>query len=309
MGFFQRLTKEVFRSQTDMLYRKFDINPEMGSGIYYDYFFDDVYLGVGHIQLKEDIRFQAKQRYDALEMSFLMEGELSVQMDHPTNSEIVYGSGQCYAVYLSEIAGTFYYGSGKPYKEIKIRLGEGFLAKHRLKEGYQLDRLLSLEKAQQPLIRYMEPHCRRLLGELMEIEQKGKGKRLFLEAKILELLSGFLEKKEVDYQGQEALIHKVHQVRDLLDGSPQKQWHIPDLARQVNLNEFVLKKEFKRIFQSTLFEYAAHGRMELAKRLLRTTQKPVYEIAEEVGYKNATHFTAAFKKREGVTPKLYRNVK
>ena len=46
-----------------------------------------------------------------------------------------------------------------------------------------------------------------------------------------------------------------------------------------------------------------------AKKLLEYSQKPIYEISEIVGYKNATHFTAAFKKQEGTTPKKFRMAK
>lgn len=47
--------------------------------------------------------------------------------------------------------------------------------------------------------------------------------------------------------------------------------------------------------------------MTKAKDLLRGTQMPIYQIAEDVGYKNATHFSAAFKKYYGELPKQYRN--
>ncbi len=48
--------------------------------------------------------------------------------------------------------------------------------------------------------------------------------------------------------------------------------------------------------------------MDRAKDLLRSTQLPIYQIADEIGYKNATHFSAAFKRCFGMTPKNFRNV-
>jgi len=44
-----------------------------------------------------------------------------------------------------------------------------------------------------------------------------------------------------------------------------------------------------------------------AKNLLKNLQLPIYQIAEDVGYKNATHFSAAFKKQFGHTPKYFRS--
>ena len=43
-----------------------------------------------------------------------------------------------------------------------------------------------------------------------------------------------------------------------------------------------------------------------AKYLLENTELPIYEIAESVGYKNATHFSAAFKRFYNETPKVCR---
>jgi AraC-like DNA-binding protein len=47
--------------------------------------------------------------------------------------------------------------------------------------------------------------------------------------------------------------------------------------------------------------------MELARQLLTRTDQLIYEVSEAVGYKNATHFSAAFKRHSGKTPKQFRN--
>ena len=53
--------------------------------------------------------------------------------------------------------------------------------------------------------------------------------------------------------------------------------------------------------------YLTNLRMEEAKSLLLTTQKPVAEVAELVGYKDYRIFTRTFKRVEKVTPTKYRN--
>jgi AraC-like DNA-binding protein len=307
MGFFSERMELVTLQGTDMVHRTFRVKEGKGRGTYEDYSFDDVYIGFSNIHLAGDLRFHAKQRYNVFEMSFLLEGEQLISLTGSNNGAFVYASRQCYAAFIKDVEGDFFYGGKKPFREIKVRLGAAFFEKHRLNAQYNLEKKFSMG-IMGPLIRYMDTDCVRLLTQLME-DRRLKGKKMFLEAKVLELLSGFLDESDTYDHIHEELIQKVYQVRERIDQNPDKHLAIPELAKHVNMNEFVLKKEFKRIFQSTVFEYAAHGRMELAKRLLRTTQKPVYEIAEEVGYKNATHFTAAFKKREGVTPKQFRNVK
>ena len=68
----------------------------------------------------------------------------------------------------------------------------------------------------------------------------------------------------------------------------------------------MLNKEFCRVFGYSIHEFTLAEKMNQAKLLLENTDKMIYQIAEEVGYKNATHFTAAFKKQLGVTPKQYK---
>jgi two-component system response regulator YesN len=52
--------------------------------------------------------------------------------------------------------------------------------------------------------------------------------------------------------------------------------------------------------------YLMNLRMEEAKSLLLTTQKPIAEISELVGYKDYRVFTRTFKRLEKVTPTSFR---
>ena len=66
---------------------------------------------------------------------------------------------------------------------------------------------------------------------------------------------------------------------------------------------------FKQYTQMTIFEYLVEKRMSEAKRMLRGTDKKIYEIAKDVGYSSNTYFSTAFKKNIGVTPQQYRDGK
>lgn len=54
--------------------------------------------------------------------------------------------------------------------------------------------------------------------------------------------------------------------------------------------------------------YLMNLRMEEAKSLLLTTQKPIAEISELVGYKDYRVFTRTFKRLEKVTPTSFRKI-
>ena len=51
---------------------------------------------------------------------------------------------------------------------------------------------------------------------------------------------------------------------------------------------------------------ACSARVQKAGRLLRETAGNIAEIAQQVGYSNASKFSAAFKKELGMTPFEYR---
>jgi two-component system response regulator YesN len=47
-------------------------------------------------------------------------------------------------------------------------------------------------------------------------------------------------------------------------------------------------------------------RLDLAKRLLESTELDVTEVAVRAGFQTVQHFSRVFSKREGLSPKIYR---
>src|SRR5690606_10348472 len=65
---------------------------------------------------------------------------------------------------------------------------------------------------------------------------------------------------------------------------------------------FKLKKGFKEIFRCTIHTYTIKYRMEKAKQLMEGQQMQIREVATQLGYKNPSHFSAAFRKHFGILP-------
>ncbi len=74
------------------------------------------------------------------------------------------------------------------------------------------------------------------------------------------------------------------------------------------LPERSLKRRFKTATGMSLIDYLQNLRIEEAKRLLETTALPVDEIADEVGYENASFFRRLFRQRTGLAPGQYRRM-
>ena len=60
------------------------------------------------------------------------------------------------------------------------------------------------------------------------------------------------------------------------------------------------------MFHTTIFAYYNGLRMERAKYLLMDSGKSISEVSDEIGYKNPQHFTVAFKKKFGLSPKNFK---
>ena len=103
-------------------------------------------------------------------------------------------------------------------------------------------------------------------------------------------------------------VRKIYAVQQILKENLDQNYSIKQLSTEVALNENSLKCEFKRLFGCSMNNYFKNEKMVKAKDLLRNTQLPIYQIAEDTGYKNATHFSAAFKKYFGETPMQFRNM-
>lgn len=142
---------------------------------------------------------------------------------------------------------------------------------------------------------------------LMDIMDDGKPdyiRRILIEAKILELLSMQLHQtnddKTTDAFSEED-VKRLNEARQTVAANLQTPCSLIDLARRTGLNDFKLKKGFKALFGQTVFGYLNELRMETAYNYLQAG-KTVGEVAELVGYKNAHHFTAAFKKKFSFLP-------
>lgn len=77
---------------------------------------------------------------------------------------------------------------------------------------------------------------------------------------------------------------------------------IKALSRKVAINECYLKKGFKEIFGTTIFDFYQSQRMEHAKYLLYEKGLSVTEVSLMLGYSSISHFSTAFKKHTGIKP-------
>lgn len=81
---------------------------------------------------------------------------------------------------------------------------------------------------------------------------------------------------------------------------------VSSIAAEVGMSDSKLSTEFKKVYRMTPLEYITRSRMHRARRLLRTTDMPVKDIALECGYYDISGFNRRFKAYTGMTPQQYK---
>lgn len=106
---------------------------------------------------------------------------------------------------------------------------------------------------------------------------------------------------------------RLERIQQLLDWL-EKEYANPDLglalmAEQLNIGERQLNERFRQLFGQTAYAYLIQLRLRKAKEWLPARPDwTVRQIGEAVGFRDASHFVATFRQKEGMTPERYRRL-
>jgi LacI family transcriptional regulator len=81
---------------------------------------------------------------------------------------------------------------------------------------------------------------------------------------------------------------------------------VPLIASAISVSRQRLERHFRRHLGRTVVEEIRRTRVEVARRLLSTTQLPLPEIAKRSGFTNSALLSVAFRREVGVPPGAYR---
>jgi AraC family transcriptional regulator len=104
------------------------------------------------------------------------------------------------------------------------------------------------------------------------------------------------------FLANEADREKIIRAREILLAQIGEPLTIKALSRKVAINECYLKKGFKEMFGTTIFDFYQGQRMEHARYLLYEKGLSVTEVSVMLGYSSISHFSTAFKKHTGLKP-------
>lgn len=84
------------------------------------------------------------------------------------------------------------------------------------------------------------------------------------------------------------------------------QLRVEDLARIAGLSIYQLNRRLRLLFGITASQLLTKTRIDAASAMLRTTSRPVADIAHACGYFDQSAFSRVFRRTVGLTPRQYR---
>ncbi|WP_148253599.1 helix-turn-helix transcriptional regulator [Aidingimonas lacisalsi] len=134
---------------------------------------------------------------------------------------------------------------------------------------------------------------------------QGMQRQLLLEGLALQLIAHGLPLASVSEKRQHALLPQERQrlelVRNLLRDEPTQEHTLQSLATLASMSPSSLRSKFRTLYGESLFSYLRDRRLELARSYLQAGFN-VQQAAHFAGYRHATNFATAFRRRYGVPP-------
>lgn len=90
-----------------------------------------------------------------------------------------------------------------------------------------------------------------------------------------------------------------------MHAKPARGWTVADLAAEAAMSRSAFFVRFSRLVGLPPMEYLLAWRMALAKRLLRSREFAIPQVADRVGYGSASTFSTAFARYVGMPPARY----
>ncbi|HVU57332.1 MAG TPA: AraC family transcriptional regulator [Puia sp.] len=157
---------------------------------------------------------------------------------------------------------------------------------------------------------HMTAEMRSVIGELQIPPASRPLEQLFYHTRVLQLIYLLMEQlnKRVflpHKNNDPSLIARVFNARTLLIRDLSSPPSIASLAREVLLSESQLKQSFREMFGISIYQYFQRMRLEKGRQLLAERDRTVKDVAYELGFTNAGHFSRLFERAFHVKPKRF----
>lgn len=132
----------------------------------------------------------------------------------------------------------------------------------------------------------------------------GAFRSLTLRGGVLDLLLALVEAAQTEPEVPE--VERVAGIVAAMREHPQEDYPADRLVRETALSPSQLTTRFKQLTGLPPYTFLLACRVRSAQALLRTTEKTVTQIAQELGFSSSQHFAMQFKREFGITPSAWR---
>ena len=301
-------------NKEDLIEKKINYNYNGIKGIITDIMLDGVHLVSRDITVEnESYSIEVEHDFSFVKLHIEMEGDNEYCPENKSERGIYIPQGHYNLFYLPKIKGVLNYRT-KRRRTLEITFTAAYLEQLFYPNLKSTIPLLAeaitnqTSYAMWDTSKSISPKLNVLIEDILQCSYSGAIKKAFLESKVVEILSYLFtiineeENTQLNVELSACDYVKILAVENILRTQFKEKHTLASIASQVGLNNFKIKKYFKMVFNTTVFNYLTQVRMEYAKQLILEKDFPICVVSEELGYKNQHHFTVAFKKTFGYLP-------
>lgn len=149
-------------------------------------------------------------------------------------------------------------------------------------------------------------HGLEIYDDIMDVFRIVKSKSRNTEIKCSSLIFGIICKMYNAVYNNDEKISDAMRIKNYIDKNFSGKIEIGELAALVMKSESQVIRIFKKEFGITPHKYIIDKKIEDAKILLRKSELSVKSISRKLSFADEFYFSNAFKKSQGVSPKIYR---
>ena len=148
-----------------------------------------------------------------------------------------------------------------------------------------------------------------LMDDIFHFKKSEFGSNLLVISRGLELFTLLMKSLRKLVNRDE--LHGLHiddynrllKLKDQLLSSFDQRISVEELASEFGISVSKLKRDFKTLFNTSVYQFYTHAKMDEAYRRLKTGKFSVMEVGYDLGYQNLSKFSQMFKKVKGINPK------
>ncbi len=281
------------------------------NGFYREIFMENIHIGYGDMTVFQDTELGFDSEMETVELHFALFGKTHTE-DFESKQSYLFGYNHHNIIYTHGFRGRSLFSANKNIKLFEINLTTHFFKQFLPRDvKYFQPFLQAIEQKKTSSISnhnfIITTPMQLIIREILGCQRKGVFKRMFLQAKVIELLLLQLEQmlsshNETFYSIKPRDVERMYAVREHILTHLNGSYTLTNLAQQFGTNEFTLKKGFKEVFGTTVFNFWSEAKMEEAKKMLLEGELNISQVSDKIGYKNPQHFSTAFKRKFGYVP-------